>query len=77
MLHCRGEKSFLMKVTMRDDEVTRPAGNFVRPTIKNFQGPRSFQELTGRRFLHEKTRSIPKQFSEKKIVLCPNPDEVT
>ncbi len=36
MLHCRGEKSFLMKVTMRADEVTRQAGNFVRPTLKNF-----------------------------------------
>jgi hypothetical protein len=36
MLHCRGEKSFLMKVTVRADEVTRRVGNFVRPTFKNF-----------------------------------------
>jgi hypothetical protein len=36
MLHFRGEKSFLMKGTMRADEVTRWVGNFVRPTLKNF-----------------------------------------
>ena len=36
MLRFRGEKSFLMKGTMRADEVTRWVGNFVRPTLKNF-----------------------------------------
>ena len=36
MLHFRGQKSFLMKGTMRADEVTRRVGNFVRPTFKNF-----------------------------------------
>ena len=32
---------------------------------------------TRRRFLHDKASSIPKQFSDNKIVLYPNPDEVT
>jgi hypothetical protein len=31
-----GEKSFLMKITVRADEVTRRVGNFIRPTFKNF-----------------------------------------
>jgi hypothetical protein len=35
ILHFGGEKSFLMKGTMRADEVTRRVVNFVRLTSKN------------------------------------------
>jgi hypothetical protein len=82
----RGGNSFLMKETLRADEVTRQTGNFVRQTFKTFSGARGLlgqklpwkpYALIRRRFLHEKNLGIPEQFSKKKIVLCRKPDEVT
>jgi len=36
----RGRNSFLMKETLRADEVTRQTGNFVSQTFKTFSGAR-------------------------------------
>jgi hypothetical protein len=77
MLHFRGEKSFLMKGTMRADEVTRRVGNFVRPTLKKIlgaQGPlrpkmvlEAPRPLQGAGFYMKKLVAYLNNFQRKKL----------